>query len=144
MKTTLLAWNADILITMDAARRGIQGGGFLARDGVIEGVDTNADLPETADKVIDLSGMIATSGLINTHHPFYYNRCRSVPAGQDATLFGWLQAHYAIWAQMGPEAIRILALVALAELALTGCVCSSDPLCMFPNGVRLDDEIDAD
>ena len=44
---------------------------------------------------------------------------------------------------MGPDAIRTSALVALAELALTGCVCSSDHLYMFPNGARLDDEIEA-
>ena len=44
---------------------------------------------------------------------------------------------------MGPDARRTSALVALAELALTGCVCSSDHLYMFPNGARLDDEIEA-
>ena len=141
--TTLLARNADILVTMDVARREIQGGGFFARNGVIEAVGSSADLPETADKVIDLSGLIATPGLINTHHHFYQNLTRAVPAGQNATLFGWLHAHYPIWARMGPDAIRISALVALAELALTGCVCSSDHLYMFPNGARLDDEIEA-
>jgi cytosine/adenosine deaminase-related metal-dependent hydrolase len=96
--TTLLARSADILVTMDAACREIKGGGFFARDGVIEVVDTNAELPESADEIIDLSGLIATPGLINTHHYFYQNLTRAVPAGQDATLFGWLQAHYPIWA----------------------------------------------
>ena len=63
-----------------------------------EVVDTNAELPESADEIIALSGLIATPGLINTHHHFYQNLTRAVPAGQDATLFGWLQAHYPIWA----------------------------------------------
>jgi 8-oxoguanine deaminase len=112
--TTLLARNADILVTMDAARREIQGGGFLARDGVSEAAGASTDLPESADEIIDLSGLIATPGLINTHHHFYQNLTRAVPAGQDATLFGWLQAHYPIWARMGADAIRTSALVALA------------------------------
>ena len=34
-------------------------------------------------------------------------------------------------------------LVALAELAFSGCTCASDHLYIFPNGARLDDEIDA-
>lgn len=141
--TTVLVRNADIPITMDAARRGIQGGGFLARDGVIEAVNSSADLPETADKVVDSYGMIATRSLSIRHRNFYYNLRRAMPTGQDAALFGWLQAHYAIWTQLGPETIRISALATLAELALPGCVCSYDHICMFPNGARLDDEIEA-
>jgi cytosine/adenosine deaminase-related metal-dependent hydrolase len=141
--TTLLARNADILVTMDDTRREIPNGGFFARDGIIETVGPGNALPQTADEVFDLTGLIVTPGLINTHHHFYQNLTRAVPAGQDATLFGWLQAHYPIWARMGPDAVRVSALVALAELALTGCVCSSDHLYMFPNGARLDDEIEA-
>lgn len=140
---TLLARNADIIATMDATRREIAGGGFFARDGVIEAVGAADTLPSEADEIIDLAGLIVTPGLINTHHHFYQNLTRAVPAGQDATLFRWLKAHYPIWARMGPEAIRVSALVALAELALTGCVCSSDHLYMFPNGARLEDEIEA-
>ena len=71
--TTLLARNADILVTMDGARREIPGGGFFAKDGVIEAVGVGAELPQTADEVIDLSGLIVTPGLINTHHHFYQN-----------------------------------------------------------------------
>jgi len=140
---TLLAKNADILATMDADRREIPGGGLFARDGVIEAVGPSEALPETADEVIDLSGAIVLPGLINTHHHFYQNLTRAVPAGQDARLFGWLTALYPIWARMGPDEIRLSASVALAEMALTGCTCSSDHLYLFPNGARLDDEIDA-
>lgn len=141
--STLLAKNADLLATMDAERREIPGGGLFARDGVIEAVGPSETLPATADEVIDLSGLIVTPGLINTHHHFYQNLTRAVPAGQDATLFGWLQTHYRIWARMGPEEIRVSAELALAEMALTGCTCSSDHLYMFPNGARLEDEIEA-
>ncbi len=141
--TTLLAKNADVLVTMDGARREIASGGLYARDGVIEAVGAAADLPAEADEVLDLSGAVVLPGLINTHHHFYQNLTRAVPAAQDATLFGWLTTLYPIWARMGPEEIFVSAQLALAELALSGCTCSSDHLYMFPNGARLDDEIAA-
>jgi len=140
---TLLVKNAGVLATMDAGRREIPSGGLFARDGVIEAVGPTDALPRSADEVIDARGGIVTPGLINTHHHFYQNLTRVVPAGQDAPLFGWLTTLYPIWARMGPEAIRLSATVALAEMALTGCVCSSDHLYVFPNGARLDDEIEA-
>ena len=140
---TLLIKNADVLVTMDALRREIPGGGLFARDGVIEAVGSPPDLPETADDILDLTGHVVVPGLINTHHHFYQNLTRAVPSAQDATLFGWLQTLYPIWARIGPQEVRISALVALAEMALSGCTCSSDHLYIFPNGARLDDEIDA-
>jgi len=140
---TLLAKNANVLVTMDGERREIASGGLFARDGVIEAVGATADLPAEADEILDLSGAVVVPGLINTHHHFYQNLTRAVPAAQDATLFGWLTTLYPIWARMGPEEIFVSAQLALAELALSGCTCSSDHLYMFPNGARLDDEIEA-
>ena len=141
--TTLLIRNADVLVTMDGTRREIAGGGLFARDGVIEAVGPSATLPRDADEVIDASGCVVTPGLINTHHHMYQNLTRAVPAGQDALLFGWLQSLYPIWTRIGPDEVRISALIALAELALSGCTTASDHLYIFPNGARLDDEIDA-
>ena len=140
---TLLARNAQILVTMDGARHEIAGGGLFARDGVIEAVGPSASLPQTADEVLDLQNHIVIPGLVNTHHHLYQNLTRVVPAGQDQLLFGWLKTLYPIWARMGPEHIRVSALVGLAELALSGCTTASDHLYMFPNGARLDDEIEA-
>ena len=140
---TLLVRNAHVLATMDDASREIRGGGLFARDGRIEAVGPTLTLPATADDVLDLSGHIVIPGLVNTHHHLYQNLTRVVPAGQDQLLFGWLKALYPIWARMGPEHIRVSALVGLAELALSGCTTASDHLYMFPNGARLDDEIEA-
>jgi len=141
--STLLVKNADVLVTMDATRREIPGGGMFVRDGVIEAVGGPADLPNTADDILDLTGQVVIPGLINTHHHFYQNLTRAVPAAQDVTLFGWLKTLYPIWARIGPDDVRVSALVALAEMALSGCTCSADHLYIFPNGARLDDEIDA-
>ncbi|HER25808.1 MAG TPA: 8-oxoguanine deaminase, partial [Rhodospirillales bacterium] len=117
--------------------------GLFAHDGVIQAVGPTSELPDTADHILELAGHVVTPGLINTHHHFYQNLTRAVPAAQDALLFEWLQTLYPIWARIGPDEVRISALVALAELALSGCTISSDHLYIFPNGARLDDEIDA-
>jgi cytosine/adenosine deaminase-related metal-dependent hydrolase len=140
---TLLVKNTHQLVTMDAHRREIPGGGFFVKDGFIEQVGPSADLPQTADQVLDLQDHLVLPGLVNTHHHFYQTLTRVVPAAQDANLFNWLKTLYPIWARMDPEDIRISTQTALAELALSGCTTASDHLYLFPNGSRLDDEIQA-
>jgi 8-oxoguanine deaminase len=140
---TLLVRHATMLATMDDAGREIRDGGLFARDGVIEAVGPTAGLPQRADEIIDLSGHVVIPGLVNTHHHLFQNLTRAVPAAQDAALFGWLRTHYPLWAQLTPEHIRVSTLVGLAELALSGCTTSADHLYLFPNGIRLDDEIEA-
>jgi len=138
---TLLLKNAQILVTMDAQRREIAGGGVFIRDGVIEATGASADLPAEADEVIDLAGHLLMPGLVNTHHHMYQSLTRAVPAAQDAELFDWLKTLYPIWARLTPEAIRVSTLTAMAELILSGCTTSSDHLYIYPNGSRLDDAI---
>ncbi len=143
MMKTLLARNADMLVTMDGARREIRGGGLYAEGNRIVAVGATADLPDTADEVIDLAGHIVIPGLVNTHHHMYQSLTRVVPAAQDAELFGWLKALYPIWARLTPEMIGVSTQVAMAELMLSGCTTSSDHLYIYPNGCRLDDSIAA-
>jgi cytosine/adenosine deaminase-related metal-dependent hydrolase len=140
---TILIKNATLLVTMDGHRREIRDGGLFARNGFIEQIGSSADLPETGDEVLDLRGHIVLPGLINTHHHFYQTLTRAVPAAQDVNLFNWLKTLYPIWAKMTPDDIRISTQTALAELALSGCTTASDHLYLFPNGSKLDDEIDA-
>jgi 8-oxoguanine deaminase len=141
--TTLLVKNATLLVTMDPSRREIAGGGLFIRDGFLSKVGPMAELPTTADEVLDLKGCIVLPGLVNTHHHFYQTLTRAVPAAQDANLFNWLKTLYPIWARLTPEAISVSTKTALAELALSGCTTASDHLYLFPNGSRLDDEIQA-
>lgn len=131
---------ADVVVTMDDARREIAGGDVLIRDGRIAAVGQGLT---TMGEVIGAKGCVVTPGLVNTHHHLFQTLTRAVPGGQDALLFGWLRRLYPIWAAMSPEDIRVSALTGLAELALSGCTTSSDHLYLFPNGARLDDTIDA-
>lgn len=139
--STLLLRHASMLVTMDDHRREIPDGGLFVRDGIIERVGSSESLPETADEVLDMSGHIVLPGLINTHHHFFQTLTRAVPAAQNVNLFNWLLAHYPAWCKITPEDIFISTQTAMAELALSGCTTASDHLYLYPNGIKLDDEI---
>jgi len=143
MSKTLLIRNARLLVTMDAARREIEGGGVFVRDHVIEAVGAGADLPPTADVVIDAGDQIVIPGLVNTHHHMFQTLTRVIRPAQDCDLFQWLQTLYPLWAGLTPEMVRVSTQTAMAELLLSGCTTSSDHLYVFPNGVTLEDSIEA-
>lgn len=140
---TLFIKNIAMLVTMDDQRRELEHTNLLIKDGFIQAIDLPDDQPVRADETLDLSGHIVFPGFINTHHHFYQTLTRAVPQAQNANLFNWLVTHYPIWARLTPEDIRISTRTALAELALSGCTTASDHLYLFPNGSRLDDEIEA-
>jgi 8-oxoguanine deaminase len=141
MTRTLLLKNADVVVTMDAARRELKGASVLLAGKRIAAVGKLGDV--AADEVIDLAGHVVLPGLINTHHHMYQSLTRAVPAAQDASLFGWLKTLYPIWARLTPEMVRVSTQTAMAELILSGCTTSSDHLYIYPNGSRLDDSIEA-
>jgi 8-oxoguanine deaminase len=140
---TLLARNADILVTMDEGRRELSDGGLFVRDGIIEHVGPTRELPREADVVLDMRGQILLPGFVNTHHHLDQTLTRALPAVQDINLFPWLRVHYPIWARRTPEASRWSTLVGLAELAASGCTTVFDHTYVFPNGCRIDDQIAA-
>ncbi len=143
MPDTLLVKNAGMLVTMDGARREIEGGGLYAVDGIIEAVGPSGDLPETADRVIDAKGQIVLPGFVNTHHHLNQTLTRNLPAAQNNNLFPWLQAQYRIWAKTNPEASRTSTLVGLAELALSGCTTVFDHTYLYQSGNKADYQIEA-
>lgn len=143
MSATLLLKNADLLVTMDAARSEWPRGGVFIRDGCIERLGPSESLPDSADEVIDLTGHLLMPGMVNTHHHMYQTLTRAVPGAQDCELFAWLRRLYPIWARMTPEMVRVSTRIAMAELLLSGCTTSSDHLYIYPNGCRLDDSIEA-
>ncbi|WP_374584548.1 8-oxoguanine deaminase [Ideonella dechloratans] len=140
---TLLIRDADLVVTVDEQRRELPRASVLVRGRAIEAIGPADALPREADEVIDARGHIVIPGLVNTHHHMYQSLTRAIPAAQNAELFGWLRTLYPIWAGLTPEMVRVSTQVAMAELLLSGCTTSSDHLYLYPNGVRLDDSIEA-
>ena len=135
--------NADVVVTMDGDRSEPANAHVLVEDGKIASVGSAGPDDPAGWEVIDAAGCVVTPALVNTHHHLYQTLTRAVPAGQDALLFGWLKALYPLWARMRPEDMFASAQLGLAELALSGCGTSSDHLYIFPDGVRLEDTIEA-
>ena len=140
---TLLARNAEVLVTMNGARRELKGAGLYAEDGIIRQVGPDDELPRSADTVIDCTGQILLPGFINTHHHLNQTLTRNLPAAQNNNLFPWLQALYRVWARTDETASRASTLVGLAELALSGCTTVFDHSYVFKNGNNVDCQIEA-
>ncbi len=133
--------NADVIVTMDDNRRELAQADILIENGAILSVGASAKVD--AEEIIDAGGCVATPGLVNTHHHLYQTLTRAVGPCQDSLLFGWLKTLYPIWARMTPEDMFLSTQLGLAELALSGCSMSADHLYIYPNGVRLEDTIEA-
>ena len=144
---TLLIRNARCIATMDHAdplqARELRDASIFVRGNRIEAIGPAGQLPQQADTVIDARNHLVTPGLVNTHHHMFQSLTRALPAVQNAELFGWLRGLYPIWAGLTAEMVRVSTQVAMAELLMSGCTTSSDHLYIYPNGVRLDDSIDA-
>ena len=91
------------------------------------------DAPQGAT-VIDASRHVVVPGLVNTHHHFYQTLTRNLPAVQDAKLFDWLVYLYEIWKYLDPEAVYWSSMLAMAELAKTGCTLTTDHHYLYPAG----------
>jgi len=83
-------------------------------------------------QVIDASRHVVMPGLVNTHHHFYQTLTRNVPAVQDAKLFDWLVYLYEVWKGIDEEAVYWSSMLAMAELAKTGCTLSTDHHYLYP------------
>lgn len=144
---TILLANALALATMDDGLREFHDGAVLLRGREIVAVGTTAELRAAhagdIDETVDLSGHVVLPGLVNTHHHMFQSLTRATPAGQDAELFGWLKAHYPIWANITPEMFHIAAVTAMSELVMTGCTTSSDHQYLYVNGATLEQAIHA-
>lgn len=104
---TLLLKSAQLVATFDntdpAKSKELSQASVFIRDNLIEAIGPAADLPQTADEVIDARGHLVMPGMVNTHHHMYQSLTRAIPATQNAELFGWLRGLYPIWADAGDD-----------------------------------------
>ena len=148
---SLLIHHATCIACLDhadpAQGRELADASLFVRDNVIEWIGPAAELPpalrDEAVDTIDAHGHLVTPGLVNTHHHMFQSLTRAIPGVQDAELFSWLRGLYPIWAGLTPQMVQVSTQVAMAELLLSGCTTSSDHLYIYPNGVRLEDSIEA-
>jgi cytosine/adenosine deaminase-related metal-dependent hydrolase len=129
----LLIRSCDIVLTMDEAGTELRNGSVLIEDGAISWVGGGSPPRSSDARVIDGHGLVATPGLINTHHHLYQSLTRV--RAQDQGLFGWLRQLYPVWAGLDLEWMRAASAVGLAELALSGCATTTDHHYIFPTGV---------
>lgn len=130
----LLLINADLIATVDPARREIANGWLAIAANRIVGIGGTSDTPPPATTVVDVRGCLVTPGLINTHHHIYQNLTRAYRPATSGGLFEWLTTLYPLWSRLDEEAAYISAWVGLAELALGGCTTSMDHLYVHPRG----------
>ena len=147
--STLLIHRARCIATQDDAQTELQDASILVRDGLIERIFKAGEsveawlVPGAVDEVIDARQHVVIPGMVNTHHHMVQCLTRAIPGVQNAELFSWLQGLYPIWAGLTPEMVLVSNQIAMAELLLSGCTTSSDHLYIYPNGIRLDDSIEA-
>jgi cytosine/adenosine deaminase-related metal-dependent hydrolase len=150
--TSLLVRDAQVVVTMDADRREIHGGAVAIDGDGIAFVGSAAAMDawiaadraaRTPARVIDARGCIVMPGLVNCHHHLFQTLTRAIGTGRGLGLFDWLGLLYDVWGGLDPDSARLGATLGLTELALSGATTVADHRYLFPNGSRLDDDIEA-
>ena len=116
---------------------------FIVKSGKIIDIGDLKTFNYNPEIVIDAFEMVVIPGLVNTHHHLFQNLTRCYPGSQNESLFGWLTNLYPIWNKILPSDIYISTLIGLSEMVISGCTTSSDHLYLFPNGSKLENQIEA-
>ena len=124
MQKTLLLKNANVLVTMDNARREIENGAVFVEDNQIQWVGDSSRFDEWlaenrpaaalygVDTVINAAGCVVMPGLVNCHHHLYQTLTRTIGTGDGTTTATVLaQAIYAeglksVTAGVNPMALK--------------------------------------
>ncbi len=125
----LLIKNIRYLVTNDSEDTVIKNTNLVIQDGVIVSIGKDE---ESADEVVDASGMIAFPGLINAHHHLYQMFTRNLPQVQNMELFDWLKTLYEMWKYIDDEVVYYSSAVGMGQLIKTGCTTCFDHHYVFP------------
>ncbi|MFN3889557.1 MAG: amidohydrolase family protein [Beijerinckiaceae bacterium] len=112
-------------------------GDIRVRGGII--TEIGALSPEAGEQIVDASGCVVTPGLVNTHHHLFQSLMKGVTDGLDSNLFRWLRVvPYTYWDKLDEEALRVSAMVGMAELALSGATTIADHHYIFSDSYDFD------
>ncbi len=138
MSSSLLLQNIYCLQTsFDAPQE--QGVDLLVVDKKVAAIGEHGTLEiPKGTQVLDCSHHVVLPGLVNTHHHFYQTLTRNHPAVQNAKLFDWLTFLYDVWKYIDEEAILHSSMLAMAELAKTGCTLTTDHHYLYPRAITAD------
>jgi 5-methylthioadenosine/S-adenosylhomocysteine deaminase len=106
--------------TMYPARRVLEDGFVLVRDGAIEAVGSAGEKPDVEpDERIDARGCIVVPGLINTHQHHWYNLFKGLGGGM--LLEQWIQNLLVPTARaITPHELEVAGRLACVEMLTTG------------------------
>lgn len=131
---TILIKDLELIATFDTDDRILPGGSLVIEGPAITALGSPTQIAGPADLVIDGAGKMALPGFINTHHHFFQQLTRAVPAVHSASILDWLRYLYPIWAGVDDEAMYSATLLSGAQLLLTGCTTTSDMAYFYPHG----------
>lgn len=140
---TVLYHNIESLITNNKSQDIIHDAAMVVKGNEIVWVGKQEDIPTSlsSDRRVDMSNMIVSPGLVNTHNHMFQTLMRCI--GVDYPLFNWLRAIYPGMTIFSGEDIYVSAKLSMVELILSGCTTSSDHLYVYSNDVTMDDTIRA-
>lgn len=111
-------------------------GGLVVENGKIAELIPADQTPTAPDfDTFDASEHVVLPGMINTHHHFYQTLTRACGPALNKALFPWLKALYPVWAKLTPEMVRMSSRLALVEMLLSGCTCTSDHHYLFNDDI---------
>jgi len=139
---TLLAKNADVVVTMDGQRRELKNAGLFARDGVIEQVGFTAELPGTADRC-STSAVTFCSRIDQLSPPPRSGADAESTRRPEHEPLPLAEGALRDLGARTPEDTRTAVIVGCAELARSGCTTVFDHAYVFKNGCKVDDQIHA-
>jgi cytosine/adenosine deaminase-related metal-dependent hydrolase len=122
------------IATVDAAGTEYARGHIVVAGERIEAVGPGPaprDQDRTARR-IDGTGLLATPGLVSTHHHFYQWLTRGLAT--DHGLFDWLVALYPTWSRIDEPMVRAAAAASLAMMARGGVTMAMDHHYIHPRG----------
>jgi 8-oxoguanine deaminase len=130
----LLIKDLDLIATFDDDAKIIKNGSILIDGNEIQEIGRIKETDRHLVEVIDGRGKIALPGFINTHHHFFQQLTRAVPAVHVTNILEWLLYMYPVWSRMDEEAMYYASLLSCAELLLTGCTTTTDMTYFYPYG----------